>query len=139
MANDDDAKRNVADYRLVKSVLFEYWYDYVETLQALRNPKVSLDSEEGRKYMQQLQNDLAGIYSHGVPSRNITEDTGKDIMKVQPHMFDYHDKDSLVDDLHVLMQKVGLDMGEQGFLDTRLDEEDMPVDNSDEEIPDMFK
>jgi len=136
--DDGDGKRNVADYRLVKSVLFEYWYDYVETLKALRNPKVSLDSEEGRKYMQQLQNDLAGIYSHGVPSRNITKETGGDIMKVQPHMFDYKDKDSLVDDLNVLMQKVGLDMGEQGFLDTRLDEDSM-VDNSDEEIPDLYK
>lgn len=134
----DDAKRNVADYRLVKSVLFEYWYDYVETLQALRNPKVDLQSEEGRKYMQQLQNDLAGVYSHGVPSRNITKETGEHIMKVQPRMFDYQDKQELVDDLHVLMQKVGLDMGEQGFLDTRLDDESI-VDNSDEDIPDMFK
>jgi len=122
MSNDSKSnKKNVADYTTIKPVIYEYWYDYVETVTALESPKAQQRKGEQKKYLQQARNDLKGIYAHGLPSKNITESTAEDIWTVQSQIYSYQDQEKLIQDLNVLLKRIAEDMGEQGFLDTRMD------------------
>lgn len=150
MNSQKDGGRNVSDYETIKSVLFAEYYDLLRLVNSMNSPKMKEGTKNYDKTVSLIENRLFFLANMGGSSRNISEELVQEILGVEkdenienkkrlaPNLKELKaNKSKLQDYLTVITTRLSMDMGRQGFLDTRLDE-DQTVDNSGEEIPDMF-
>jgi len=134
MTDKKEGGRNVADYQTVKSDLYAAYKQFQTSLNAYQH---QTDPEARAKLLRRIRRALLDIYGVGMPSRNVSEETAKKAKRIRARLFEQSWQQNKKD-LEDLYFDVAESMGEQGFLDTRLDE-DQVVDNEDKDIPDMFK
>jgi len=143
--DENSSKRNVADYKVIKSDLYDAYRQLIE----LKNAYVDKDvktSKHKQRYERGLRRALDVIDQVGTPSRNIDEDTAElvretrklfvpDEVTDEEYSAEWSEKAQA---LESTCDAVSDSMGQTGYLDTRLDE-DQVVNNEDKDIPDMFK
>ena len=134
MVDKKEGGRNVADYQTVKSDLYAAYKQFQTSLNAYQH---QTDPRARAKLLRRIRRALLDIYGVGMPSRNVSEETAKKAKRIRARLFEQSWEQNKKD-LEDLYFDVAESMGEQGFLDTRLDE-DQVVDNEDDDIPDMFK
>jgi len=134
MTDKKEGGRNVADYQTVKSDLYAAYKQFQTSLNAYQH-QTSPDARA--KLLRRIRRALLDIYGVGMPSRNVSTEVAKKAKRLRSRLFEqsWEKNKKQLEDLYF---EVAESMGEQGFLDTRLDE-DQVVDNEDEDIPDMFK
>jgi len=134
MTDKKEGGRNVADYQTVKSDLYAAYKQFQTSLNAYQH---QTDPNARAKLLRRIRRALLDIYGVGMPSRNVSEKTARKAKRLRSRLFE-QSWEKNKEELEDLYFEVAESMGEQGFLDTRLDE-DQVVDNEDEDIPDMFK
>jgi len=134
MTDKKEGGRNVADYQTVKSDLYAAYKQFQTSLNAYQH-QTSPDARA--KLLRRIRRALLDIYGVGMPSRNVSTEVAQKAKRLRSRLFD-QSWEKNKEELEDLYFEVAESMGEQGFLDTRLDE-DQVVDNEDEDIPDMFK
>jgi hypothetical protein len=134
MTDKKEGGRNVADYQTVKSDLYAAYKQFQTSLNAYAH---QTDPDARGKLLRRIRRALLDIYGIGWPSRNISKEVADKARKLRGRLFE-QSWEKNKGDLEHLYFELAASMGEQGFLDTRLDE-DQVVDNEDEDIPDMFK
>mgnify|MGYP000535835145 FL=1 len=133
----DDNKVNVSDYANIKAILLREYYDLIRIVNTLNDFRMREGSNDYLKQKKMVENRLFMIANVGGPSKNISEEVFRTI-KEDFDIDSYQGKESFLEDLKELVYQLSSDMGQTGFLDTRIDKKDAAIDNSDEEIPDMF-
>jgi len=131
-----DGGRNLADYETVKAVLFNEYYDLLRQINTLRDPRLKEDTKQYERTVTLIENRLFVIANIAGASKNITDRVVKKILGVGPEdledeeeqnlnvdLSQYYTKKDLLRYLQSLTTMISIDMGETGFLDTRLDDD----------------
>jgi hypothetical protein len=145
MANSKDRGRNVAEYETIKAVLFNEYYDLLRQINTLRDDRLREDTKKYQRTVTLIENRLFFIANVAGASKNISEKAVKKILGIKPDQLkdkeeqeelnvdlsQYNTKQELIKYLQSLATMISLDMGETGFLDTRMDN-DKEVELSDD-------
>ena len=133
----DDNKVNVSDYANIKAILLREYYDLIRIVNTLNDFRMREGSNDYLKQKKMVENRMFMMAHVGWLGENISEEVFRTI-KEDFDIDSYQGKESFLEDLKELVYQLSSDMGQTGFLDTRIDKKDAAIDNSDEEIPDMF-
>jgi len=124
-------KRNVADYETVKSVLFTEYNEFLRTVMTLRWK--GIDNSRPQEYEEALMkaknhlffiSNIGGASRNLIPSEDGEEDNVIDMIKdIQGKDYDYSDSEEAVKDFERVSYKLSQELGDTGFLDTRLDDD----------------
>jgi len=148
-----ESKKNVADYRTIKDLLMIELYDFVRNVNTLQNPKILDRQKEYEKTLNKIRQNAFFLRMYGVPSKNISSKVGLKLQSLAMNKtIDQEDVDTdeykveYVEDpdlhrgnvskLMDLCLDISDDMGETGFLDTRMEDETVETD---EDIPERYR
>lgn len=136
MSDAKEGGRNVADYQTVKDDIYNAYTQFETSLNAYQDPRVRSDWEQRQKLLSRIRRSLLALYGKAKPSHNIQDTTGDKIKECRRNLMSRSWEENC-EHLEELYYLIADSMGEQGFLDTRLDEDQTKT--FDDDIPEMFK
>lgn len=112
-----DNKKNVSDYETIKNIIMSEYYDLLRLVNTLNDARMREGSKKYKTLVQRIDNRIFFLANVAGSSKNISQDMYE---KLKNYDVDGYTKTQVLDRLKRLMYDLSEDMGETGFLDTRL-------------------
>ena len=113
----NENKKNVSDYETIKNIIMSEYYDLLRLVNTLNDPRMREGSTKYTKLLKRIDNRIFFLANVAGSSKNITK---KMYNKMKDFDLEGTYKQEVLDNLKNLMYDLSEDMGETGFLDTRL-------------------